>query len=157
MINKNVASLSRRELLSSASTVAIASLFGGQVPLAWAEAEDLQELLEEYTGGSEAKSGRLTLKMPEIAENGNTVPVSVSVESPMTDDDYVESVIILAELNPNPGVVTFNFSPSSGEAQASTRMRLATTQTVYAVAKMSDGSLFADQRNVKVTIGGCGG
>jgi len=134
--------------------VAVTSLFGGQVPAAWAEADKLQDSLEAYTEGVEAKSGRVTLKIPEIAENGNMVPVSVSVESPMTDEDYVESVIILAELNPNPGEVTFNFSPSSGEAQASTHIRLVKTQTVYAVAKMSNGTLFTDQKDVRVSIGG---
>ena len=75
----------------------------------------------------------------------------------MTDDDYVESVVILAEGNPLPSVATFNFSPASGEAVASTRMRLAKTQNVVAIAKMSNGAVFSDTREVKVTIGGCGG
>ena len=75
----------------------------------------------------------------------------------MTEDSYVESVAIFAEDNPNPEVITFNFTPASGEAFASTRMRLARTQNVVAVAKMNDGTLFSDTRNVKVTIGGCGG
>ena len=85
------------------------------------------------------------------------MPISVSVDSPMTDDSYVESVMILAEGNPNPDVATFHFTPASGVARASTRMRLAKTQNVIAVAKMNDGSVFTDTRNVKVTIGGCGG
>ena len=75
----------------------------------------------------------------------------------MTEDSYVESVAIFADGNPNPEVVTFNFTPASGEAFASTRMRLAKTQNVVAVAKMSDGTVFSDTSNVKVTIGGCGG
>jgi len=97
------------------------------------------------------------LNAPEIAENGNSVPVSVTVDSPMTADSYVESITLFAEENPLPQVITFNFSPASGEAFASTRMRLARTQNVIAVAKLSDGSVVSDTRNVKVTIGGCGG
>ena len=153
---KNEAALafSRRELLSSTVTLAVANLFGVQVPVARAEAEELQELFEGHNEGVQAEGSRITLKIPETVENGNTVPVAVSVESPMTDDDYVESVIILAELNPNPGVATFKFSPSSGKAQGSTRMRLVTTQTVYAVAKLSDGTLLTDQKHVTVSISG---
>jgi len=103
------------------------------------------------------ETGRIKLTAPEIAENGNSVPVSVLVDSPMTEDDYVESVLLLAEGNPSPDVATFNFTAASGKALGSTRMRLAQTQDVIAIAKMSDGTLYRDSRNVKVTIGGCGG
>lgn len=75
----------------------------------------------------------------------------------MTDDSYVESVTIFAEGNPNPEVATFHFTPMSGAAAATTRIRLAKTQNVIAVAKMSDGSTYSDRKEVKVTIGGCGG
>ena len=77
--------------------------------------------------------------------------------SPMTDDDYVESVVIYAEGNPNPDVAVFHFTPMSGAAEAKTRMRLAKTQNVVAVAKTSKGQVFMDKKEVKVTIGGCGG
>jgi sulfur-oxidizing protein SoxY len=103
------------------------------------------------------QGGPLTLTTPEIAENGNSVPVSFTVESPMTEDDYIESVSIMAGDNPNPEVATFHFTPASGLAKASTRMRLARTQDVYAVAKTSTGKVFQVSNNVKVTIGGCGG
>lgn len=149
--------LTRRQVLSGSAALVIAGIFGGRIPAAWADAEGLQAALDEFAGGATPEAGRVNLKTPEIAENGNTVPISVSVDSPMTEDDYVESVIILAELNPNPEVITFNFSSASGKAEAATRMRLAKTQNVVAVAKMSDGSLFTDTKNVKVTIGGCGG
>ena len=108
-------------------------------------------------GGAAPQAGRITLTAPEIAENGNTVPISVSVESPMTADDHVASVIILAEGNPNPDVATMHFTAMSGEASATTRMRLAKTQNVIAVAKMSNGDVYMDKKEVKVTIGGCGG
>jgi len=147
--------LDRRKLLGGTLSVATVGLFGG-MSNAFATPEEVAAALKEFTGDAEVGTGKITLTTPEIAENGNSVPISVSVDSPMTDDDYVESVIIYAEGNPLPDVVTFNFSPASGEASAKTRMRLAKTQNVVAVAKMSNGSVFSDTRNVKVTIGGCG-
>ncbi len=109
------------------------------------------------SGGKMPEAGKITLTAPEIAENGNTVPISVSVESAMTDGDLVESVTIFAEGNPNPDVVSFYFTAMSGAASATTRMRLAKTQNVIAVAKMADGTTYMDKKQVKVTIGGCGG
>ncbi len=146
----------RRKILGAAVATAVAGLFGN-MGVAQASVEDTEAAIKAFAGDAEIGSGSLTLKAPEIAENGNSVPISVLVDSPMTDDAYVESVVILAEGNPNPAVATFHFSPASGEALASTRMRLAKTQNVIAVAKMSDGSIYSDKRNVKVTIGGCGG
>jgi len=147
---------SRRDVLVGGAALTLAALFGTNVP-AWATEEEMQSLIDDYTGGATPETGRIKLTAPEIAENGNTVPISVEVDSPMTTDDNVESVMILADLNPRPGVVTFNFTPASGKAQASTRMRLARTQNVVALAKLSDGSIVTDSKNVKVTIGGCGG
>ena len=120
-------------------------------------ANDHKDLINKFTGGKAAKAGRISLELPEIAENGSTVPVSLSVESAMTKDDYVKRVIVVADGNPRGGVATFHFSPSSGMAEASTRMRLGTTQNVIAVAEMSDGSFYTTSKQVKVTIGGCGG
>ncbi len=150
-------SLNRRKFLTGSVGVAAAGLLGS-VGSAFATAEDVQKLLTEYSAGADVtEGGAITLTAPEIAENGNSVPISVSVDSPMTKDAYVESVVIYAELNPNPQVATFHFTPANGVAKASIRMRLAKTQNVIAVAKMSDGSIFSDTKNVKVTIGGCGG
>lgn len=122
-----------------------------------AETAELDAAIAEFTGSLSPGDGTITLTTPEIAENGNTVPVSVSVESPMTADNYVAEVLVLAAGNPLPGVARFRFTPMSAEASASTRIRLATTQDVIAIARMNDGSLFMDRKNVKVTIGGCGG
>lgn len=124
---------------------------------AFADEAATEKTLMEFTGGKTPESGKIDLKAPEIAENGNTVPITVSVESEMSESSYVESVTVLAEGNPNPAVATFHFTPMSGEASATTRMRLAKTQNVVAVAKMSDGSVYMDRKQVKVTIGGCGG
>jgi sulfur-oxidizing protein SoxY len=120
-------------------------------------ANNSDELIKKFTGGKTPTPGRVKLDLPEIAENGNTVPMTVSVESPMTEESHVTDVLVVADGNPNAGVVTFHFSPASGVAEANTRMRLATTQDVIAIAKMNDGSFFTGSRQVKVTIGGCGG
>ena len=85
------------------------------------------------------------------------MPLTVEVESPMTEDDYVKAVHLFADGNPVPTVAKMNFTPRSGEAVASTRIRLAKTQKIHAVAEMSDGSFFTAAQEVKVTIGGCGG
>jgi len=118
---------------------------------------DAAELIKKFTDGKEAAKGRITLDLPEIAENGNTVPLALTVESPMTAENYVKEVLFVADGNPNAGVATLMFTPMSGKAEASIRIRLAQTQNVIAIAKMSDGSLFTERKTVKVTIGGCGG
>jgi sulfur-oxidizing protein SoxY len=120
-------------------------------------ANNSDELIKKFTGGKTPTQGRVKLDLPEIAENGNTVPMTVSVESPMTEESHVTDVLVVADGNPNAGVATFHFSPASGVAEANTRMRLASTQDVIAIAKMNDGSFFTASRQVKVTIGGCGG
>jgi len=149
--------VTRRQALGlSAGGMAFLAL-GPGMKLALADEAATEKSLMEFTGGKTPAAGKVTLKAPEIAENGNTVPISVSVDSEMTAGSYVQSVTLLAEGNPNPAVATFHFSPMSGEASATTRMRLAKTQNVIAVAKMSDGSVYMDKKQVKVTIGGCGG
>ncbi len=149
-------SLNRREALvfgAAAGGVLLMTPSG-----AFASVDDAASVAKKFTGGkSVMESKMITLDMPEIAENGNTVPLAISVESPMTPDSYVKRVIIISEGNPRPEVATFNFSPRSGVADASTRMRLAKTQNVIAIAELSDGSLHMTKRQVKVTIGGCGG
>lgn len=103
-----------------------------------------------FTGGAEAGEGDITLTAPEIAENGNTVPIGVSAPG-------ATEIMVLAMGNPNPEVANFKFGPASGGSEASTRIRLAGTQDVVAIAKMADGSFIKAAQNVKVTIGGCGG
>ena len=115
------------------------------------------EAVRKFTGGKPVAEGRITLRLPPIAENGNTVPLTVSVESPMTAADHVKRVAIFADKNPTADVGVFHFTPACGRAQADTRMRLGATQDVVAVAEMSDGRFFTAKVEVKVTIGGCGG
>ena len=149
--------LNKREFLAfGAGSVAFVAV-GGVASQAFAETSETQKRIKEFAGGKAIKSGKVSLTTPEIAENGNTVPISVDVESPMTKGDHVASVMLLADGNPLPGVATFHFSHMSGEASATTRIRLAKTQDVIAVAKMSNGDVYMDKKQVKVTIGGCGG
>lgn len=150
--------MDRRHVLKTAGIGVLAAgglLISGRI--ASASPEGVQKLLAELTGGKTPAEGRVKVDMPQIAENGNAVPVTVTVESPMTDKDYVKAVHIIAEANPDPGVASFGFTPASGKAQVSTRMRLARTQNIVAVAEMSDGTLYTGKTEVKVTIGGCGG
>jgi len=146
--------LSRRTVLTTSASVALAAFFG--LEQGFAEVADVTKAIEDFSDGVEASEGALTLTTPEIAENGFSVPVSLVVESPMTEDNYVDSVLLIAEGNPVPEVATFRFSPMSGEAKASTRLRLAKTQNVIAFAKFSNGEIYKTSNHVKVTIGGCG-
>lgn len=146
--------MTRRDALLFAGGLAAISV----VPLPVLAADTAMDEIKQFTGGGDAaESGRVTLEMPEIAENGNTVPLTVSVDSPMSSADYVKRVMVVADANPRPGVATFHFTPKSGVAEASTRMRLAKTQNVIAIAEMSDGTFHMAKTTVKVTIGGCGG
>jgi sulfur-oxidizing protein SoxY len=148
--------LSRRATLMLGTGAAALTVlgWGGRAQAGVKEAADQ---VAKFTGGKTAEKGKISIELPEIAENGNTVPLSVSVDAPMTADNYVSDVLVVAEGNPNPGVATFHFSPMSGKAAASTRIRLATTQNIVVVAKTSKGEFFTGQKLVKVTIGGCGG
>lgn len=148
------AALTRRQIMALAGAVAIMG-FGGRA--AFAAASETKQAIDKITGGRAVNEGRIDLTLPEIAENGNTVPLKLEVQSPMTDSDYVKAVHVFAEGNPVPEVATFRFTPANGKAYVSTRMRLAKTQDVVAVAEMSDGSLYTARKTVKVTIGGCGG
>lgn len=146
--------INRRQALAvGAGAVVMAS--GFSLP-AFAK-NDSAELIEKFTGGKKPADGKIKLDLPEIAENGNTVPMTVSVESPMTEQSYVQEVLVVTDENPRAGVATFHFTPQSGVAEANVRIRLAQTQNVIAIAKMNDGSLFTTSKQVKVTIGGCGG
>jgi sulfur-oxidizing protein SoxY len=149
--------LTRRQTLGLAGGAAALAVSGLQFTAAHAASDASTKRMMDFTGGKEPAKGKITLTAPEIAENGNTVPITVDVESAMAGDDLVESIMILADGNPNPAVATFNFTELSGKASATTRMRLAKTQDVIAIAKMKDGSVFSDTKQVKVTIGGCGG
>ncbi len=136
--------LTRRQTLAMGAAAAMVAT----LPLRARAAAD--DLIADFTGGADIGTGGITLTAPEIAENGNTVPISV-------DAPGAEAIMVLAMGNPTPAVCTFKFGPLAGAQSASTRIRLAGTQDVVAVAKMADGSFVQTSSTVKVTIGGCGG
>ena len=149
--------LHRRRILTIAIGAAAAAASSAAPGPAFAAKNDADDLIRKFTGGKTAAEGRVRLDLPEIAENGNAVPMTVSVESPMTEQSYVSDVLVVAEGNPRGGIATFHFSPASGVAEVNTRIRLAETENVIAIAKMNDGTVFKTSKQVKVTIGGCGG
>ena len=148
--------LSRRAALALGAGSAALTIVGWNES-AFAAAKEAADEIAKFTGGKTAAKAKVSIELPEIAENGNTVPLAISVDAPMTADNYVSEILVVAEGNPNPGVATFHFTPMSGKAEASTRIRLATTQNIVVVAKTSKGEFFTGQKLVKVTIGGCGG
>lgn len=153
-----MSSVSRREFARFAGAGMLAGISACLLPgLALADAKLVDEAIKKAVGGKALKPGKIKLELPQIAENGNTVPISFSVDSPMTEDNHVKAVHIFADKNPRPEVATLYFSPASGKAAASTRMRMIKTQNVLALAEISDGTVHMAKAEVKVTIGGCGG
>ena len=146
--------ISRRQVLGYLS-VAGASIALSNVSSAGPAEVDAR--INDITSGSAGDDTLIMLDLPEIAENGNAVKVAFDIDSPMTANNYVKAVHILADGNPEPDVATFNFSPAMGACYASTRMRLSKTQNVHVIAAFSDGSFGSTSAKVKVTIGGCGG
>lgn len=143
---------SRRRFLSNTAKVA---LLGAVSPALFAKPEDQAKAMAEAFGDSPIKEGRIKITMPSLAENGNSVRMSFTVESPMTIDDYVESVHIFSEANPIATIASYFFTPESGKAEIQTRIRLNDTQNITAVAQMSDGSLWMDSTHIDVTIAAC--
>jgi sulfur-oxidizing protein SoxY len=147
---------SRRDVLAmGAGTVALTAL--GRPRPAAATPEEAAAAVASFTGGKPAAKGKIAIDLPEIAENGNTVPLSITVESPMTADDHVTDILLVTDGNPRPRVAAFHLTPMSGRAEIGSRIRLAATENVIVVAKTSTGELFMAEKSVKVTIGGCGG
>ena len=150
--------LSRRQALKGASAFALTLVAMGLLaPEAAADAKLVEAAMKRLIGDAKPTEGKIKLDLPQIAENGNTVPVAFEVESPMSKDNYVKSVHLFADGNPAADVASFHFTPQCGMAKASTRIRLAGTQNIVAVAEMSDKSVYMVKQQVKVTIGGCGG
>jgi sulfur-oxidizing protein SoxY len=147
---------SRRAVLALGAGGAALAIIGEASPAA-ATPQEAAGVIAAFTGGKPTETGKISIDLPEIAENGNTVPLTITVDSPMTADDHVSDILVVSEANPRPGLAVFHLTPMSGRAVAATRIRLAATQNIVVVAKTSKGQFFAEQKPVKVTIGGCGG
>jgi sulfur-oxidizing protein SoxY len=124
--------------------------------VALATREDMAEAMAEALGkDASIKVGRVKIELPALAENGNSVPLKINVESPMTAADHVKAIYIFSERNPVPNVVRFHLGPRSGVARIQTSIRLAAAQRITAVARMSDGSLWSGDADVVVTQAAC--
>jgi sulfur-oxidizing protein SoxY len=109
----------------------------------------------EIVGDAPVQQGKVKLEVPPLVENGNVVPLTVSVDSPMTEGDHVKSIHIFNEKNPQPNVASFYLDPRAGRAQVSTRIRLADSQKVIAIAQLNDDSFWSDSVDVVVTLAAC--
>ena len=150
----------RREFLTGAVGVAAASVWAvasAGAAMAQEKALDADSLIKSLLKDAKTVEAKVKLDLPEVAENGNTVPYTIEVESPNTEADFVRAVHIIATGNPQPLIATFHFTSLSGRAQATSRMRLGRSQDIVAIAEMSDGNFYSGRRSVKVTIGGCAG
>ena len=148
---------SRREFLlaigGAAVGIGLASMI--MVEPARATPAAMQEAIRKVVGSARINPGRVKLDLPPLSENGNTVPLTVSAESPMTAADHVKALHVFNEKNPQPDVASFRLGPRAGRASVSTRIRLADTQTVVAICEMSDGSFWSTSANVVVTLAAC--
>ena len=141
---------SRRAFLAGAAAITV-------VPFAAAHATPaaMAAAIKEVTGDVAVREGRVTLDMPPLVENGNAVPLTVSVESPMTEADHIKAIHVFNEKNPQPHVLDARLSPLNGKAQVSTRIKLADSQKVVAIAETSKGEFFSASADVIVTIAAC--
>ena len=144
---------SRREFLRLAAGLGLASVVATR-PAAATPAE-MQEAINRIVGAAAVTPGRVTLELPPLVENGNTVPLAIGVESAMTEAEHVRAIHVFTEKNPQPDVVSFRLGPRGGRARVATRIRLADTQTVTAVAELSDGSFWSASTTVVVTLAAC--
>jgi sulfur-oxidizing protein SoxY len=115
----------------------------------------MQDAVRKLTGGAPVRRGRVKLELPPLIDNGNTVPLTVSVDSPMTAADHVKSIHVFTEKNPQPNVIGVYLGPRAGRAGITTRARIADSQTVTAIAQLSDGSFWSDSVPVIVTLSAC--
>jgi len=119
------------------------------------DVQAMQEAIRKVVGGARVSEGRVKIDLPPLSENGQAVPLTVSVESPMTASDHVRTIHVFNEKNPQPDVAAFHLGPRAGRATVATRVRLADTQTVIALARMSDGSWWSGSTHVIVTLAAC--
>lgn len=143
----------------STSRRAFVAVMGAMGIVPWLNAQatpvEAAETIKKILGGAQPRTGRVALEISPLVENGNLVPMSVSVESPMTQKDHVKAIHVIAEANPLPNVVSFYLGARAGRAEVSTRIRLLTSQKLWAIAEMSDGSFWQASAEVMVTLAAC--
>lgn len=158
---------SRREFLLGAGGVAAVMALppaalaqtvgrpGRYSPPTQASAAAMAQAIRKVVGAAPVNKGRVKLELPALIDNGNGVPLAVSVDSPMTEADHVRAIHVFSEKNPLPNVVSFHLGPRAGRASIATRIRLADSQTVVAICEMSDGSFWSGSADVVVTLAAC--
>ncbi len=149
----DVQGTTRRAVLLAAGVAGVAAILA--VRPATATPVAMQAAIRRIVGEADIKTGKVALDMPPIVENGNTVPITVSVQSPMTAGDHVKAIHVVNEKNLQPNVISVHLGPRAGRATVSTRIRLADSQKLVAIAEMSDGSFWSDSVEVIVTLAAC--
>ena len=146
----------RRDVLKIAGALATGSAMSSVVVSpAEATPAEMQAAMASVVGGARINLGKVKLEIPPLVENGNTVPCTVTVDSPMTAADHVKAIHVLTEKNPQPYVISIALGPRAGRASVSTRIRLRDSQTVLAIAEMSDGTFWSGRADIIVTISAC--
>lgn len=148
---------SRRQFLAAAGGLAVAAALPSTAAaqLIRTKPNNMPEVIDRLVGAARINKGKVKLGLPPLVENGNLVPLSVNVESPMTETDHVKAIHVFTDRNPLPEVISFYLGPRAGRANVGTHARLADTETVVAIAQMSDGSFWSDSVNVVVTTAAC--
>ena len=148
---------SRREFLKAAGGAAAGLGLGSVIAVAPAPATpaEVQEAIRKVVGGARVTPGKVKLDLPPLIENGNAVPLTVIIDSPMTEAEHVRAVHVFTEKNPQPNVVSFHLGPRAGRARMTTRIRLADSQNVVAICELSDGSFWSARVAVVVTLAAC--
>src|SRR3989442_8513780 len=148
---------SRREVLKTAGGVAAGLGLGAVIVVEPARATpaEMQDAIRKVVGGARVTPGKVKLVLPPLIDNGNAVPLTVSVGSPMTETEHVRAVHVFTEKNPQPNVATFHLGPRAGRAKVATRVRLADSQNVVAICELSDGSFWSDSAGIIVTLAAC--
>jgi len=147
----NMLKITRREAMAGG----LAALGASALPAPAAALGQMDTAIRNAFGEATIRKGRVMLELPPLVENGNTVPMTVAVDSPMTKDNYVKAIHVFNDKNPQPNVVSVQLEPRAGKATIATRIRLAGTQKLMAIAEMSDGTYWADTQEVIVTLAAC--
>ena len=155
MSGRGLPSVTRRRILKAAAALTAGSGALRTVRPARSTPATMRAAIRTVVGENQINKGKVTLDIPPLVENGSTVACSVAVDSPMTTSDYVTAIHIFNEKNPQPNVIGVHLGPRAGRARFSTRIRLADTQRVIAIAQLSDGSFWSDSVDVVVTLGAC--
>lgn len=144
--------ITRREVLLAGGLTALGA---SALPAPAAALGQMDAAIRNAFGEATIRKGRVMLDLPPLVENGNTVPMTVSVDSPMTKDNYVKAIHVFNDKNPQPNVISVKLSARAGKAMIATRIRLADTQKITAIAEMSDGTFWSDTEEVVVTLAAC--